>query len=212
MFARKGKYLEICWTDPVGVTIMSTRNRAIGEEVWRSKTDKINLELFTLMYGSIVVQLCEDFANDYTKVNQQLDKMGYSIGLRLIEEALAKTQLRRCQNFRDTAEAVARVGFKMFLNVIPQVSNWSADNKQFSLIFAENSNPLAEFVELSDDQIAQKLWYSNVLCGVLRGALEMVQMSVETEFVSDQLHGAPVTEISVRLVRILEDEVPPGED
>jgi len=53
------------------------------------------------------------------------------------------------------------------------VTNWTTDNKQFSLIFEEN--PLADFVELPDDGRAQnELWYSNMLCGVLRGALEMV--------------------------------------
>jgi hypothetical protein len=40
-------------------------------------------------------------------------------------------------------------------------------------VFEEN--PLADFVELPDDGRAQdELWYSNILCGVLRGALEMV--------------------------------------
>ena len=53
------------------------------------------------------------------------------------------------------------------------MTNWTTDNKQFSLIFEEN--PLADFVELPDDGRAQnELWYSNMLCGVLRGALEMV--------------------------------------
>lgn len=66
-----------------------------------------------------------------------------------------------------------QVGFKMFLNITPTISNWTNDNKQFSLIFEEN--PLADFVELPDDGRAQdELWYSNILCGVLRGALEMV--------------------------------------
>ena len=61
----------------------------------------------------------------------------------------------------------------MFLNVTPIVANWSPDSKQFSLIFEEN--PLADFVELPDDVRAQdELWYSNILCGILRGALEMV--------------------------------------
>ena len=61
----------------------------------------------------------------------------------------------------------------MFLNITPTVANWTSDNKQFSLIFDEN--PLADFVELPDDGRAQdELWYSNILCGILRGALEMV--------------------------------------
>ena len=64
----------------------------------------------------------------------------------------------------------------MFLNVTPSVINWSPDNKQFSLVLEEN--PLADFVELPDDGKAQdELWFSNILCGVLRGALEMVSDS-----------------------------------
>lgn len=64
----------------------------------------------------------------------------------------------------------------MFLNITPTVTNWSSDSKQFSLIFEEN--PLADFVELPDDGRAQdELWYSNILCGILRGALEMVCLS-----------------------------------
>ena len=53
------------------------------------------------------------------------------------------------------------------------VSNWSPDGKQFTLTFEEN--PLADFVELPDDGKAQdELWFSNILTGILRGALEMV--------------------------------------
>lgn len=43
----------------------------------------------------------------------------------------------------------------------------------FSLTLDEN--PLAEFVELPDEALEGGLWFSNVLCGVLRGALEMVR-------------------------------------
>jgi hypothetical protein len=64
----------------------------------------------TLTYGTIVAQLCRDYDSDYAEVNKQLDKMGYNIGCRLIEDYLAKSNtMRRCSNFRETAEAISKV-------------------------------------------------------------------------------------------------------
>ena len=78
----------------------------------RSRVDKVNAELVTLTYGTIVAQLCKDYESDYVEVNKQLDKMGYNIGLRLIEDFLAKSNtMKRCSNFRETAEMIAKVGF-----------------------------------------------------------------------------------------------------
>ncbi|OJJ84043.1 TRAPP complex core subunit BET3 [Aspergillus glaucus CBS 516.65] len=189
----------------------TTKTARIGEELWKTRVDKVNAELVTLTYGTIVAQLCQDYDGDYTEVNKQLDKMGYNIGLRLIEDFLARSNVGRCANFRETADMVAKVGFKMFLNVSPTVTNWTSDNNQFSLIFEEN--PLADFVELPDDGRSQdELWFSNILCGVLRGALEMVQMQIDAHFVSDVLRGDDTTEMRVSLVRYIEDEMPPDEE
>jgi hypothetical protein len=55
--------------------------------------------------------------------------------------------------------------------VIPTVANWNQTNDEFSLIL--DQNPLTDFVELPEDH--PNLLYSNILCGVIRGALEMVR-------------------------------------
>lgn len=158
--------------------------------VKRTRTEKINVEVLTLTYGTIVAQLCRDLTlpntankTDYAAVNTELDRMGYNIGIRLIEDFLAKTNYGTCSNFRETAEAIARVGFKVFMNISPRVEKWQqqeegkAAGSSFHLVFEEN--PLADFVELPDDGRAQEeLWFTNIFCGVLRGALEMVCLSV----------------------------------
>ena len=71
--------------------------------------DKVNAELVTLTYGTIVAQLCRDFDSDYVEVNRQLERMGYNIGVRLIEDFLAKSNVGQCANFRETAEMISKV-------------------------------------------------------------------------------------------------------
>ncbi|CAI8049891.1 Trafficking protein particle complex subunit 3 [Geodia barretti] len=170
-------------------------------------TRKVSGELFSLTYGALVAQLVRDYEKD-EEVNQQLDKMGYNIGVRLIEDFFARSQQGRCHDFAQAADVLTKVGFKMFLGVVPTVANWSAKGDEFSLIL--DQNPLVDFVELPETH--QGLLYSNIICGVIRGALEMVQLEVKVWFVQDQLRGSDSTEIRVKFLKKLEDAVPAGED
>ena len=90
---------------------LTALNRA-GDAAYQA-VEKVNAELLTLTYGALVAQLCADL-EDVGAVNAQLDTLGYNLGLRLADDFLARTRLRRCRTFAETAEATARVGFKTF--------------------------------------------------------------------------------------------------
>lgn len=89
-------------------------------------------------------------------------------------------------------------GFKTFLGIIPQVAGWSSAGDEFSLVI--ENNPLAEFVELPEGH--SNLWYSSILIGVIKGALQMVSIVSSKSKVTDsspstglwvQLHGGVKT-------------------
>ena len=60
------------------------------------------------------MQLIQDY-EDYAEVNKQLEKMGYNIGTRLIEDFLARSGVGKCGDFRDVGEVVAKVSIRFFV-------------------------------------------------------------------------------------------------
>jgi trafficking protein particle complex subunit 3 len=172
----------------------------VGEAAWQ-RMSRVNSELFSLTYGSMVMQLIKDF-EDVSMVNTQLEKMGHNIGCRIIDEFLSKSGYS-CANFRDTADAIAKVAFKMFLGFTVEVSSWNQEGTAFSLLLPGDLNPLMDFVELPPQYSG--LQYCGLLCGVIVGALEMVQMKVECRFIRDTLLGDDVSEIRVELKGVLKN-------
>lgn len=187
---------------------------------------------------------------------------GYNIGIRLVDEFLAKARMGKCSSFRETAEVIAKQAFIMFINVQCTVTNWSQDARECSLVGRAGSwgnctaisyyckgadcraclwttwcselllmrlvsscqvftdNPLTEFVELPEEY--RELKYCNILCGVIRGSLEMassnhrirlslfvslptcivpfqVNMDVECRIVQDMLKGDDCYELRLKL-------------
>ncbi|KAL3791783.1 hypothetical protein ACHAWO_005703 [Cyclotella atomus] len=193
---------------------MSSKSSAAqsGQALW-TKMPKANAELFALTYGSLVTELVRDY-EDPIEVNAQLDRIGHSIGVRCVDEFLSKADVAgmgmttQCQSLRDTAEVVAKMGFKMFLGVQAEVGGFSQDQKSFSIYLQDN--PLSTFVELPGDEQGgsddlRRLKYSNVYCGVIRGALEQVNLKVECNIVRDTLKGDDLNEIRVELKEVLTD-------
>ncbi|XP_042418923.1 trafficking protein particle complex subunit 3-like [Zingiber officinale] len=177
-----------------------------GDAIFAS-IDRVNAELFTLTYGAMVRQLLTDL-EEVDVVNKQLDQMGYNIGVRLIDEFLAKSNVSRCVDFKETADVIAKVGLKMFLGVTASVSNWDPEGSSFSLVL--DDNPLVDFVELPDT--FQGLHYCNILSGVIRGALEMVSMKTEITWIRDMLHGDDAYELRVKLLKQIPEEYPYKDD
>lgn len=190
-----------------------------GLALW-AKMPKANTELFALTYGALVTELIKDYESDISEINSQLERLGHSIGVRCVDELLSKAEsgglaIPACKNMRDTAEVIAKVGFRMFMGMSCDVGN--VTDSSFSLYLFEN--PLSIFVELPksnevEEESEAKDWsqfkYSNIYCGVIRGALEQVNLKVECDFVRDILHGDDVNEIRVILKEVIAEGA--GED
>lgn len=172
-------------------------------------TRKVPSSLLSLTYGALVAQLLRDMQGDVDKVNLKLDQMGESMGSRMIDEVLSKANIRRCGGvFKEAMQLVSTVGFKFYWNVQPQVTSWNAEGTQCSLVFT-NETPLEEFVEIPDQFTGLK--YTQLLCGIIRGALQCVNIKTTCEIARDRLRGEDeVTEIRVTLIEISREMA--GED
>lgn len=95
-----------------------------------------------------------------------------------------------------------QVAFKVYLGIVPNVYFNPEDKREFSLFIEKN--PLCEFVELPDN-LLKTLWYSNIICGIIRGALEKINIKVNVFFTSDTLNGDSNTEIKVKLIGAYSD-------
>lgn len=243
----------------------STKWKGVGDEMWKG-AERISGELFTLTYGAFVASIFRECDQNGLAANKKLEKMGYNIGVRMIDDFISHLPAGapipgRCIDLVEAAEIISKAAFRYYLNISPPTVLFppDSDGRQFTLsfpsvvlkpggeekvstnqlfgeTFAATASSLAssaagalssvmsqsqqfgeglgsDMVELPESAIQTGFHYANMLCGVIRGALEMVQLEVECEITADPLLDSAlgVTEMSVKLVRHLDDESPPEE-
>ncbi len=178
-----------------------------------SKT--INAEIFAMTYGAFVrftVEQARAGCPDSSwaqQVNETLRQMGYRMGERLVDDFFIrdKEMVQRtqevgpqgiCQSLRHVVDRLARRAFPMFLGMSDgdiKVEEAQPDPKApprttaYDLVFVRDT-PLVMFVELPKSLREAGIWYSNVLCGAIEGAVRMLEYpvgGVKAFFVSDRL-------------------------
>ena len=186
---------------------MSNKN-AQNQPNFLGRVEKINSEFLTLTYGSLMVRLIKDYEKP-EEINDQLEKMGYNIGIRLIDDFLAKSCIDPPKTFEEAINIITNNALSFYLNagakweLIKNDNNMMDSNQQNEYRIYFNENVLNEYVELPDK--FKGLWYSNMICGVIRGALEAINIKVECKYTKDTLKGNETNEIRVKLIEIIEE-------
>ena len=172
--------------------------------------ETINSEFITLTYGSLMVRLIKDYEKP-EEINDQLEKMGYNIGIRLIDDFLAKSCLPPPKTFDEAISIITNNALSFYLGVgakkelVKTDNNMIDTNQQYEYRIYFNDNPLNDYVELPDK--FKGLWYSNMICGVIRGALEAINIKVECKYTKDTLKGNDKNEITIKLIEIIEEKL-----
>ena len=121
----------------------------VGDQMFTDQP-KINIELLTMTYGVFIAKLIRD-AEDHKAedVNQQLEKVGYNMGCRMIDDFFSRQKQNppiACKDFQETMNVLAKQAFRMFLGVYADVTSWDQQHQSCSLILKDN--PLSDFVVL----------------------------------------------------------------
>ena len=176
---------------------------------FKDNVEKINAEFLTLTYGSLMVRLIKDYEKP-EEINDQLEKMGYNIGIRLIDDFLAKTCIDSPKTFDEAISIISKEAISYYLGYgakyeLIKSDNMSDSNQQYEYRIYFNENPLNDYVELPDK--FKGLWYSNMICGVIRGAMEAINIKVECKYNKYILKGHETNEKRIKLIEIIEEKL-----
>ena len=162
-------------------------------------------ELLSFLYGGLIVRLYKDL-NDPEEINKKVEQIGFSMGQRLIDDVLVKLgklQELPKKNFID--QIVGQI-FTSFLGIpdynFQKTKDGENDCNEYEITF--KTNPLNLFVELPEK--LKTLWYSNLICGIIRGAFDVIFIEVETHFEKDTLRGDNINLIKFTIKQFIEEK------
>lgn len=152
------------------------------------RSEKVNGELVVFAYGALVSQVSLDYP-DPQEASKQLDRIGMNIGHRIIEDFLSKAMSVGAFGLNGTYPKgdlkciceYLKQAFRYYLSssVVISIPSEPIDQEQKEeAILTLDHNPFQQHVELPI-HLKDGLIYSAVLCGIIRGSLEMLQISAE---------------------------------
>ena len=156
-------------------------------------------ELLSFMYGSLVVRLTKDIQNT-NEINKKIEELGFNIGKRYIDEIIDTLGKSVDSSNPELVVKLVTTLLKQYLGIYSAEIKQVAE-KEYSITF--NENPFNSYVELPDK--LKDLWYSNVICGIIRGLLDTVNYQVECTYVKDKLKGDETNAISLKIIQYVEE-------
>ena len=174
---------------------MSRRNQSYDALL---ETKNIKVELLTFMYGTLLVRLTKDI-KDINELNTKIELIGYDIGKRLVDDLIDDFQRVDQSDQNKLMEKLICQLAQHYLGIIGNYNQ--VGENEFHLKF--NQNPISLYVELPES--LEGLCYSNIICGIMRGMLEITGFEVKCEFIKDKMKGDDINDIKITLVKYIEE-------
>ena len=176
---------------------MSRNKKGIDAIFLERKQNKV--ELLTFMYGSLLVRLTKDI-KDINELNTKIESIGYEMGKRLLDDLIDDFQRNiDVSEQNKLMEKLINQLSQYYLGIIGTLNQVA--EKEYHLIFKEN--PISFYVELPES--LNNLLYSNIICGIFRGMLEISGFEIKCEFVKDKMKGDDINDLKITLVKYIEE-------
>jgi hypothetical protein len=168
----------------------------------------VNVELFTLSYGSIVRAIVKETSNA-DEANAKLLKIGTSIGSRVADDIVFRYpgDPSRLKSFRGACDLLVDHAFKTYLGITATIQD--PTDTRLVIRIHESSAPVTRFVTIPPEY--EGLIYLNPLLGAIKSVLALFHYNVEVTMKSDRLRGDTANEIEIKLNEIMTESLPPGE-